>query len=406
MKETSVTSSEVLAFGTGVFLRAFVCDFADRAGVAVTMVSSTSEGDKRGAQLNRRGGRFTLALRGIEPGGQAVDTWRDVRSIQQVLAASTQWFEVLATAHNSAINLVVSNVTESALHLSDDASQDQPNLAPPTSFPAKLARWLHERYTHFAGDTNAGVAILPCELVEENGALLRGMVEQLARRWNVDGGFVSWLESACVFADTLVDRIVPGAPVANERETLWRRRLEGEDDPLLTIAEPFALWAVRGNDVLAQRLNWLVNAGAGSVVVEADITSFALRKVRLLNGLHTAMASIAPGRYGLTTVGEAIAHSELGPFLRALLDEEIVPANCPPLDEADARAYADATWARMSNPFLVHRLADIAKGAEAKWKIRLLPTRHAYQARFGTPPPRIQACYDAFVAGGGTQTLV
>lgn len=393
-----MSQARVLAFGTGVFLRAFACDYADKAGVPVTMVSSTPEGDMRAERLNRSGGGFTLAYRGVQQDGSVVDTWRAVRSIQRAFSASSQWPEVLATARDPEIEVVVSNVTESALRLSDDPAQDRPDLSPPASFPAKFTRWLYARFTHFAGDASAGVAVLPCELIEGNGELLRGLVGTLAERWDLGEGFRAWREEHVVFADTLVDRIVPGFPPEEERATLWRERL-GEDDPLLTVAEPFTLWAIKGNVALRERLGWLVAAGAGSVVVAEDITPYTFRKVRILNGLHTCMASIAPARYGLAIVREAVEHPELGPFLRALMDEEIVPAVCPPLEEADARAYADATWARMSNPFLVHRLSDIAKGAPAKWENRLLPTMRAYEAKFGTPPPRITACREAFLAG-------
>lgn len=389
-----MSDTRVLAFGTGVFLRAFVCDFASGAGVPITMVSSTAEGDRRVAHLNARGGRFTLAYRGVESDGSVVDTWREVRSIQRALSAAADWPAVLETARDPAIRVVVSNVTESALKLADNPDDDRPDLSPPASFPAKLTQWLHARFRHFGGE--GGVDILPCELIEGNGVLLRGLVEDLAHRWELSDGFFSWLHSACIFADTLVDRIVPGLPPDDERATLWRERLSGDDDPLLTIAEPFAIWAIKGDAALAQRLDWLVRAGNGQVVVTPDITPYVFRKVRILNGLHTAMASIAPG-YGVATVREAIEHPELGPFLRALVDEEIVPPICPPLDPDDARAYADQTWARMSNPFLVHKLSDIAKGAPAKWENRLLPTMRAYEERFGVPPPRITACRKAFV---------
>ena len=385
-------TTRALAFGTGVFLRAFACDFADRAGVPVTLVSSTAEGDKRVEHLNRRGGRFTLAYRGVGADGNAVDTWREVRSITRALSAATQWAEVLRTARDPDVRVVVSNVTESAMRVADDPEEDRADRTPPASFPARLTLWLHERFA--AG--GAGVDVLPCELIEENGALLRGLAEGLAGRWGLSDTFLDWLRDECVFADTLVDRIVPGAPTDEERRTLWHERLDGEDDPLLTIAEPFAIWAIKGDAALAARLDWLVRGGDGSVIVAPDITPYVFRKVRILNGLHTAMASIAPPRYGLATVREAIEHPELGPFLRALMDEEIVPVVSPPLAPEDARAYADATWARMRNPFLVHRLSDIAKGAPVKWQTRLFPTMRAYEERFGVPPPRITECRRVF----------
>lgn len=390
----STDQPTVLAFGTGVFLRAFLCDFADKAGVSVTLVASTPEGDNRVARLMERGGRFTLAKRGIDArSGQIIDTWREIGSVTRAISASTAWDDVLATAHDPNIAVVASNVTESALKLADDPAGDQPELSPPASFPARLTRWLYERFS--AG--LPGVIVLPCELVEGNGTILRGFVLDLATRWTLGEAFVHWLKSECVIADTLVDRIVPGVPAESDR-ALWSQRLNGDDDPLLTIAEPFALWAIQGDDSVAERLRWLIDGSDGAAVVTPDITPYVLRKVRMLNGLHTAMASIAIPKYGLATVRESIEHSELGPFLHAMLFEEIVPANVPPLAELDALAYAEATWARMSNPFLVHRLSDIAKGAPVKWRTRLWPTIQAYEARFNEAPARITECRAAFEA--------
>ncbi len=107
-------------------------------------------------------------------------------------------------------------------------------------------------------------------------------------------GFFHWLHQSCIFADTLVDRIVPGLPPPEEREMLWRERLGGEEDPLLTVAEPFTLWAIQGDEALARRLDWLVQADPGGVVVAPDISPYVFRKVRILNGLHTAAARCSP----------------------------------------------------------------------------------------------------------------
>ncbi len=392
-------SPTVLAFGTGVFLRAFLCDFADRAGVPVTLVSSTPAGDARVRDLNRRGGRFTLAYRGIGANGDVTDTWREVRSITRALPASEDWPVVLETARDPTITVVASNVSEVGFKLSEDPNDDRPDLSPPASFPARLTAWLHARFQHFDGAHSAGVIVLPCELIENNGTLLKGMVADVAGRGQLGDDFSNWLDAACTFADTLVDRIVPGVASDEERQTLWRERLGDEDalnDPLLTIAEPFALWAIKGDAALAEKLGWLLRGSGGAAVIAPDISPFVYRKMRILNSLHTAMAPVGIHRYNLTHVRQCLEHPELGPFLRALVDEEIVPAICPPLELADARAYADTTWARMSNPFLVHPLTKIMDGAATKWQTRLAPTMRAYEERFGAPPPRLSECRRVF----------
>ena len=51
--------------------------------------------------------------------------------------------------------------------------------------------------------------------------------------------------------------------------------------------------------------------------------------------------------------------------------------------------FADQTWDRFRNPFLNHRLADIAAHHDDKVKIRLVPTIEEYTKIFGKPPRRL-----------------
>jgi mannitol-1-phosphate/altronate dehydrogenase len=122
---TERADQKALVFGTGMFLRAFLCDFADRAGVPVTLVSSTPAGDERVAQLNRRAARarplaFTLAYRGLGDDGQS--RMRGAGRLDPACVARlVRWAEVLETAHDPAITTVASNVSESGMRLSDEA---------------------------------------------------------------------------------------------------------------------------------------------------------------------------------------------------------------------------------------------------------------------------------------------
>ena len=64
--------------------------------------------------------------------------------------------------------------------------------------------------------------------------------------------------------------------------------------------------------------------------------------------------------------------------------EEIVPTI---EDRAEgAEAFARRTLERLANPFLDHRLADIALHHDTKLTTRLRPTLEEYRARFGRSP--------------------
>lgn len=357
--------TKILVFGTGVLLRGLIADCAEKANMPITMVSSTPSGDERARALTASGGAFTLRERGLGSDGGVVDTARQVKIIERALSASDDSEAVLATARDPEIGLVISNVSESGFKLTEPKAQ---------SFPGRLAAWLRARWEAGA----PGVAILPGELIADNGSKLRAMVGEC----DPDPAFAAWLDSACPFHDTLVDRICT----------------QDDSDPLAAIVEPYTFWAIQGKPEGA--LGALAAASGGGIVVAESIERFALRKVRILNGLHTAMASIGPSKYGVETVREALEHPELGPWLEALLHEEILPAICPPLERADADAFAAQTLLRMKNPFLVHKLSMIAVGAATKWETRLLPTMAAYEERFGTAPERLKACREAYLQSG------
>ena len=70
--------------------------------------------------------------------------------------------------------------------------------------------------------------LFPCELISRNGEVLRGVVDGLARGLGAGAGFFAWLNERCIWACSLVDRIVSEAL-----------------DPIGAVAEPYALWAIQ-----------------------------------------------------------------------------------------------------------------------------------------------------------------
>ena len=358
MKET------FLQFGTGNFLRAFADLFVaeeNRAGrEAGLIVAVQSTGEERARALNAKGCRYHVAIRGMVD-GSVVDEVASVDSISRVLVASSQWQEVLSVASSPDLKWILSNVTEAGLALE---SGDQLSDAPPASFPAKLLQCLRARYEAGVG----GVTILPCELVPENGNIVLGLVLEQAVLWGFDEPFRHWLRRECRWVNTLVDRIVPGKPLSHPLL---------ESDPLLLSAEPFALWAMEG------KAEELPLASHPAVVTAADISGYQLRKVRILNGAHTALVAGAMP-LGIKTVREAVEYPEVGAWLRKLLFEEIVPVLEGRVENPSL--FAKQTLDRFANPFLEHQLSDIAKGHEGKMALRLRPTLEEFRAKFGREP--------------------
>lgn len=352
----------VLQFGAGNFLRAFADVFIDRANrgqrpVGRAVVVQSTPGT-RAELINRQEGAYHVVTRGIE-GGETVDRIERVAPLSRALVATTQWQQVLEAGRSPFLRLVVSNTTEAGLAL--DRDEPPEGQEAPRSFPAKLLAVLLARCKAGLG----GLTVLPCELVEGNGDLLYGLVLEQARAWDVGEPEMDWLRTECNWPNTLVDRIVSGRPA--EHPLLAQ-------DELLTVAEPYALWAIE-----APGLDFVDDP---AVCLVDDVRPYALRKVRLLNGAHTALVCRAGRTF--ETVRQAVGDAEIRPWLEKLLYEELLP---PVRGRAEgAEEFAGQVLERLANPFLDHRLADIALHHETKVGTRLLPTYREFIETQGREP--------------------
>jgi tagaturonate reductase len=299
-----------------------------------------------------------------------------IASVSRALAATSEWDAVLRAAESAAVDLIFSNTTEVGNVLDEDDARAGAGEESPRSFPGKLARVLLHRARHFQYDPARAPVVIPCELIEDNGDRLRDIVTMLAERWALEPQFVSWL-GRVTFCNTLVDRIVPGAPSGEQARELDETL--GYDDAMLTVCEPYRLFAIQGDDALRARLAF-ADADPGIIVAE-DIAPYRERKVRLLNGAHTSFVSLAL-LAGCTTVREAVEHPVIGAFLRTVLFDEIVPSVSVP----GAADFARDVIARFANPYLHHALWDITLQGTAKFRVRLVPTILAYARRTGQAP--------------------
>ena len=397
-----------LQFGTGAFLRGFVDYFVDAANRAgkfngrVVVVGSTGSG--RDQAINDQDGLYTLAVQGIE-NGEAKRELRVISAVSRAISASDDWPGVLACARNPWLEVVFSNTTEVGIELDErDAFDD----APPRSFPAKLARFLYERARAFAFARDKGVVVLPCELIDDNGDRLRSIVLELAERWELAPAFARWIGEAVPFCNTLVDRIVPGAPPAAERAEL--ERTLGFRDAMLTSCEPYRLFAIHVPDA-PSALPRLVTGGpsvdarAGGpaarlsfadadpgIVVTDDVRPYRERKVRLLNGTHSIMVPAAL-LIGCETVREAVQHELVGPFIRRAMLDEIVPT----VDAPDAAQFGAEVLDRFANPYIRHALVDITLHGTAKMRVRVVPSIVRYAERSGSAPAALALGFAAYL---------
>jgi tagaturonate reductase len=365
--------SAILQFGTSRFLQAHVDLFVSEAlaqGEAIgtiTVVQGTDSGQsaRRVAAFNRPGG-FPVRVRGLRDGA-VIDTEQRVTSVTRALQAGRDWAEIRTLAAGT-VQVIVSNTGDRGY---EPAPDDHAGLldgdVPPRGFPARLLALLLARYRHGA----APLTLLPCELVANNGAALRDCVLGLARAWGQDAAFIGWLESGCIWGNSLVDRIV-SEPI----------------EPVGAVAEPYALWAIEAVPGMT------LPCRHPHVVLTDRLEAYERRKLFMLNLGHTVLAEqwlrqeLDPDMTVVQAMGEPALHAHL----EAVWTEEVMPVFAALGEEEASRAYLDQVRDRFSNPYLAHRIADIAQNHGEKKRRRLLPVVElARQLGLGTAQPRLCA---------------
>ncbi len=371
----------VIQFGEGNFLRAFadwMIDALNERGLfqgSVVVVQPIRQG--AAAALNAQDGLFTVVPRGLR-NGAPVEQRRIVTAISRALDPYADWDAVRACVRAPALRICLSNTTEAGIAYVE--APFDPDRCP-ESFPAKVAALLYERFRAFDGDPARGLLFLPCELIEHNGRTLRAYVLRHAASWGLGDAFRDWVLNHNPFLDTLVDRIVPGFPTA---EAGPLAAALGYEDRLLVATEDFHLWVIEGPAALAAELP--LQAAGLNVVWTDDLGPYRTRKVRVLNGAHTASV-LAAFHAGIDTVRDMLADDLFHAFLRQAVFAEILPVL--PFDPREREAYATAVLERFANPFIRHNLLSIALNSVSKWRVRVLPSLLDYVATHNRLPPAL-----------------
>ena len=362
---------KVLQIGEGNFLRAFVDWIIDQLNEKgsfngdVMMVQPLANG--MGEMINSQNGLYTTVLRGVQ-NGKPVEEFRKITSVKGCINPYSDFESYIKQAENPDLRFIISNTTEAgiAYHEGDKLSDK-----PQTSYPGKVCAFLYSRYKAFSGAEDKGIIFIPCELIDKNGDNLKRIVLQYAREWNLEEGFISWVENACDFCNSLVDRIVPGYPRA-EADSICERL--GYKDNLLDSAEIFLLWVIECHKKSHE--DELPTSKAGVNVIWTDDMSFyRTRKVRILNGAHT-MSVLAAYQTGLNTVEECIKSDVIFPMMKRGIFEEIIPSMDG--DKDQLVQYANDVLERFANPYIVHQVLSISLNSVSKFKTRDLPSLLSY----------------------------
>ncbi|MDO6587109.1 mannitol dehydrogenase family protein [Salipiger sp. 1_MG-2023] len=333
----------IVQFGTSRFLQAhadlFFCE--GRPARAITVVQSSGD-SARAARLGALAAPegFPVRVRGMMDGA-VLDEERRVTSVKRTLSTALDWAELSRVITEEA-EIILSNTSDSGFDAQPADTEARPSQA--MSYPAKLFHLLSARFA--AG--KAPLTIYPMELIPENGTILRARVLEIAAQQGADATLIDWL-SACLWVNSLVDRIV-SEPI----------------DPVGAVAEPYALWAIEAQEGLVAPVDH------PSVQMVPDLEQIERLKLHILNLGHTAMAAFwMAGDADPDAIVRELLAGEVGGKVKAVMETEVLPGFALRGLGDEARAYMSVTLERFANPFLDHRIADIAQNHAQKLERRI-----------------------------------
>ncbi len=391
---------KVLQFGEGNFLRAFVdyifdvtnekTDFNGGVVIVKPIEFGTLE------RFHDQECQYTLQLRGFE-NGQPKEITRQITSVIDAVAAIEDYDKYVEYGLSESLRFIVSNTTEAGIVY--DAT-DKFESEPPKTYPGKLTKLLFQRFEKFNGAADKGLILLPCELIADNGIELKKCIMQFIDLWNLGEEFKNWVNTACSFCPTLVDRIVPGYP-RDEAAELCEKF--GYEDQLIDRAETFGLWVIESDsnlplEKLAAELPF-EKAGL-NVVFTKDHHPYKERKVRILNGSHTSFV-LASFLAGNDIVKQSMDDKTIRQYMEETLFDEVIPTLS--LSKEDCEEFANAVIERFQNPFVKHKLLDISLNSVSKWEARCMPSFLGYVKKFNKLPKYLTFSMAALMSFYSTQ---
>lgn len=320
--------------------------------------------------LKSQDGLYHVCLEGVENGRPKKET-RLVTVVADAFAPDDQeTYEKYILSPD--LRFVVSNTTEAGIRY----EADDVTTSLPITFPGKVANLLWRRFRHFGGDTTKGLYFICCELIEDNGTKLREYVLRHAEEAGLGKEFAEWVKTACVFVDTLVDRIVSGLPgnLDEVKEEL------GFDDNLVVKGELYHLWAIGGDGVAKLQKELPLDKAGLHVMFMPSIKEFRDKKVRILNGSHTGMVAMSL-LAGCETVMDAFDNADVNTFINSMVEKEVLPMIDG--DKEELKTFADGILERFYNPFIRHQLRSIALNSLSKWETRNFVTVKDYWQKAG-----------------------
>lgn len=337
---------KIIQFGEGKFLRAFV-DVAiqhanENAGYPKYSVDLVQPLEFTQLMESLASKDFNYVVNEVNP-ALDVNNVVNVECINSGVDPYQNFESFKALAIDPAAEYVFSNTTESGIAYVSEEFQTDSILA---SFPGKVLQLLEMRFRALGADSK--LTFVPCELIEANGATLKSIIIKKAQEANLDADSISYIES-CDFHDTLVDRIVVGYQ-DNQFE-----------DPNYILCEPFMKWVIDSPE-----LEFAKEANLDGIIFD-DVVVHRELKVKILNGLHTALTPFA-----ILDGVEYVHNTFENEFMSNKVDKLLVEI-LQTIDLDNKEEYAKTIIERFKNEKLNHKFSDIMLNSLDKYETRDYP---------------------------------
>lgn len=320
-----MSTKKIVHIGLGAFFKAHQAWYTFKSDVGKNweIIAFTGRSPDAAIELSENGFQYNLVIRGAQS---------DVTEVIDVVKAAYPISDTAALNRylaDESVAIVTLTITESAYHL---------NTESPIT---KLFTGLKQR---FEGGAKP-IAIVPCDNLMQNGALVRSLLSKLAVAESAE--FQRYLAEQVSVVSTSVDRITPKSELKHT-----------------VITEPYSAWILQGEFPLG-RPNWEL-AGAQFVT---EVAPFEKRKLWLLNGAHSYLAYAGLAK-GYQTVAQAISDPEIRKAVSSLWREA---SECLPNPELKLDSYQADLIARFSNARIEHKLSQIAIDGSLKLRERIVP---------------------------------
>jgi mannitol 2-dehydrogenase len=206
------------------------------------------------------------------------------------------------------------------------------------------------------------LTILSCDNLPGNGTVAREAITQVCDARGKE--LVRFVESACTFPNSMVDRITPQT---TDGDRAWLREEIGIEDGWPVVAEPFRQWVLE--DAFAGDRPRFEDVGA---LFTDRVHDWELYKLRMLNATHSAMAYLMAIE-GVVFVDEAIAIPEVRQYLERFLAQEAIPT-LTEIPGHPAAEYGRTVLARYANTGVRDQIARLCIDGTAKFPSFLVPT--------------------------------